>query len=122
MAMRYRELRGEQAARRRLRRFEEGRAAGARWVVVEESGDPEGDPYRPYSRLEVAVTTGRGQLLSTAPDEDYRGVMHAVRRVRLDMDTGEVVEDPDDPGEISYPDAAAREAAAALFRSRRVAY
>ncbi|HEY4624932.1 MAG TPA: hypothetical protein VIH01_02875 [Blastococcus sp.] len=122
MAMRYRELRGEQAARRRLRRFEEGRAAGVRWVVVEESGDPEGDPYRPYSRLEVAATTGRGQLLSTAPDEDYRGVMHAVRRVRLDVDTGEVVEDPDDPGEISYPDAAARDAAAALFRSRRVAY
>ena len=59
MAMRYRELRGEQAARRRLRRFEEGRAAGVRWVVVEESGDPEGDPYRPYSRLEVAATTRR---------------------------------------------------------------
>jgi hypothetical protein len=122
MALRYRELRGEQVARRRLRRLEEGRTAGEDWVVVEESGDPEGDPFRPYSRLEVAPATGRGQLLSAAPDEEYRGVTHSVRRVRLDRETGDVIDDPDDPGEVGYPDAAARDAAAAHLRSRRDAY
>ena len=122
MALRYRELRGEQAARRRLRRLAEGRAAGARWVVVEESGDREGYPFRPYARVEVAAPTGRGHLVSAAPDEEYRGVVHSVRRIRLDPDTGAVVEDPDEPGETTYPDAAARDAAAALLRGRRDAY
>jgi hypothetical protein len=122
MAMRYRELRSEQALRRRLRRIAEGRAAEVEWVIVEESGDPEGDPFRPYSRLEVAPATGLGLLVAAAPDDEYRGVTHSIRTVRLDVDTGEVVEDPGDPGETTYPDAAARDAAAALLRSRRDAY
>ena len=122
MAVRYRELRGEQALRRRLRRIAAGRAAEVEWVVVEESGDPGGDPFRPYSRLEVAPATGFGLLVGAAPDDEYRGVTHSIRTVRLDVDTGEVIDDPNDPGESTYPDAAARDAAAALFRSRRDAY
>lgn len=122
MAMRYREVRSEQALRRRLRRIAEGRAAGVGWVVVETSGDPEGDPFRPYARLEVAPATGFGLLVASAPDDEYRGVTHSIRTVRVDVDTGEVVEDPDDAGETTYPDAAARDAAAALLRSRRDAY
>ncbi|GAA3168053.1 hypothetical protein GCM10010531_21050 [Blastococcus jejuensis] len=118
LAMRYRELRGEQAARRRVRRAEEGRAAGAAWVVVEESGDPAGDPYRPYSRLEVATTGGHALLVTTVPDDEYRGVTHHVHRVRLDLATGEVVEDPAEPGPSSHPDAATRDAAAADTRGR----
>lgn len=119
MATRYRELRGEQALRRRLRRLEEGRAGGAEWVVVEESGDSDGDPFRPYSRLEVATDSGRGLLVGAAPDDEYRGVTHWIRRVHMDVATGEVAEDPDAPGQTSYPDAAARDAAAALLRGRR---
>lgn len=119
MATRYRELRGEQALRRRLRRVEEGRAAGVDWVVVEESGDSDGDPFRPYSRLEVAPATGRGLLVGAAPDDEYRGVTHSIRRVRLDLETGEVGEDADAPAPATYPDAAARDAAAAVLRGRR---
>lgn len=122
MAMRYRELRSEQALRRRLRRIAEARAAEVEWVIVEESGDPEGDPFRPYSRLEVAPATGLGLLVTAAPDDEYRGVTHSIRTVRLDVDTGEVVEDPDDAGETTYSDAAARDAAAGRLRSRRDAY
>jgi len=118
LAMRYRELRGEQAARRRLRRVEEGRAAGAAWVMVEESGDPDGDPYRPYSRLEVATTGGHALLVRTVPDDDYRLVTHHVHRVRLDLATGEVVEDPAESGPTAHPDAATRDAAAADTRRR----
>jgi hypothetical protein len=118
LAMRYRELRGEQAARRRLRRVEEGRAAGAGWIVVEESGDSTGDPFLPYSRLEVAPSSGRGLLVTTASDDEYRNVEHRIRRVRLDLRTGEVVDDPTGPGVITYPDAVARDAAAAQIRGR----
>lgn len=118
LAMRYRELRGEQAARRRLRRAEQGRAAGAAWVVAEESGDPAGDPYRPYARLEVATSGGHALLVTTVPDDEYRGVTHHVHRVRLDPATGAVVENPAGPGPTSHPDAATRDAAAADIRSR----
>jgi hypothetical protein len=118
LAMRYRELRGEQAARRRLRRVDEGRAAGAAWVVVEESGDPAGDPYLPYSRLEVATAGGYALLVSTVPDDEYRGVTHHVRVVRLDPATGEVLEGPTEPGPTTHADAAERDAAAARIRRR----
>jgi hypothetical protein len=118
LAMRYRELRTEQAARRRMRRVEEGRAAGAPWVVVEEAGEPAGDPFLPYVRLEVSTTSGRGLLVTTDSDEDYRHVLHSIRQVRLDAATGEVAEEPGEPGAVTFPDAAAREAAAAQLRGR----
>ncbi|WP_448627746.1 hypothetical protein [Geodermatophilus sp. URMC 64] len=115
LALRYRELRGEQVVRRRLRRVEEARTRGAGWVVVEESGAADGDPFLPYSRLEVATATGEGLLVTAAPDEEYRRVVHQTRRVRLDLATGEVV----DAGEITvHPDAAARDAAVAGLRDR----
>jgi hypothetical protein len=118
LAMRYREVRGEQAARRRLRRVEEGRAAGSAWVVVEESGDPAGDPYSPYSRLEVATTGGQALLITTVPDDEYRAVTHHVHEVRLDPATGEVVEGPAGHAPTTHADAADRETAAARIRSR----
>jgi hypothetical protein len=114
-ALRYRELRGEQTLRRRLRRVEEARAAGATWVVVAESSDADGDPFVPYSRLEVSVTTGRGVLVTAEADEQYRGVVHRLRRVRLDLTTGDVADDAE-PDAGTYPDAAARDEAVAELR------
>jgi hypothetical protein len=116
LALRYRELRGEQAARRRLRRVDEARQAGRAWVVVEETGASDGDPFVPYSRLEVEVGTGRALLVTAAPDDDYREVQHQVRPVRLDPATGEVLEDPAGPEATTHADAAARDAHAAQWR------
>ena len=113
MALRYREVRGEQAARERLRRLAEGRAAGRPVVVLEESGDPEGDPFLPYTRLEAEVATGRAVLVTTLPDDDFSGVVHGVRAVQVELETGSVRADPDRPDVATYPDAAARDAAAA---------
>jgi hypothetical protein len=116
LAMRYRELRVEQAARRRLRTVAEARAAGRAWVVVEESGAPDGDPFLPYTRVEVEASTGRALLVTATPDEEYRRVEHRVRGVRLDTATGEIVDDPAAAPGTTHADAAAREAAAARFR------
>ena len=113
LALRYRELRGEQVLRRRLRRFQAARAAGEPWVVLEESRFPVGDPFVPYSRLEAATATGSGLLVTAAPDDEYRIVLHQIRPIRLDPETGDVVL----CGDIrSYPDAAERDAAAAAIR------
>jgi hypothetical protein len=118
LALRYRELRGEQAARRRLRRVEEARRSGSAWDVMEETGDSAGDPFLPYSRLEVHTATGRGLLVTATPDDDYRTAVHQIRRVRLAPQTGEIIEDPVGPGVTTHPDAGARDAAAAEIRTR----
>jgi hypothetical protein len=117
LAMRYREVRAEQATRRRLRRVAEAAAAGATWVVVEEHGAPEGDPFLPYSRLEVATATGRGLLVTAAPDDEYHGVVHQIRRVRLDPSTGELADRDAGADVATYPDAATRDAAASAVRA-----
>jgi hypothetical protein len=120
LALRYREVRAEQAALRRLRRIEEGRAAGRAWVVVEEAGAAEGDPFLPYARLEVEVASGRGLLVTIDADDDYRGCVHLVRAVRLDLRTGAVAPDPEDPEAVRYADARAREDAVGRLRGDAV--
>jgi hypothetical protein len=113
LALRYREVRGEQAARERLRRLDAGRSSGRPVVVVEESGNSDGDPFLPYTRLDVEVATGHGVLVTTLPDDDFRDVVHGVREVQLDLQSGAVRPDPERPDVATYPDAAARDAAAA---------
>jgi hypothetical protein len=120
LALRYREVRAEQAARRRLRRIEEGSAAGQAWVVLEEAGAREGDPFLPYERLEVEVATGRAILVTAEPDDDYRGCAHRVRRVRLDLGTGAVGADAEDPDAVAFADAEAREHAVDRLRGDAV--
>lgn len=116
LALRYREVRGEQAALRRLHRLAEGRRAGQAWVVVEETGAPEGDPFLPYARIEVEAATGRAVLVTTLPDDDFRGVVHQVRAVRLDLATGTIAADPGALEVATFADARARDAAAARCR------
>lgn len=123
LAMRYREVSAEQAARRRLRLVAEGHRAGQRWVVVEERGDREGDPFMPYQRLEVEVATGRALLVTARGDGEFRHVLHAVEELRVDLATGAV----DEPagGSVapsSHPGHAEREAhVAALKRGPEIA-
>jgi hypothetical protein len=111
LAMRHREVSAEQAARRRLRRVAEARRAGHRWVVVEERGAREGDPFMPYQRLEVEVATGRALLVTARGDDEFREVLHAVEELQVDLATGAV----DEPagGSVapsSHPGLAEREA------------
>jgi hypothetical protein len=117
LALRYREVRAEQATRRRLRRVHEAGAAGAPWVLVEENGASEGDPFLPYSRLEVSTATGAGLLVTAAPDDEYRGVVHQVRRVHLDLSTGELTSQDAEADVATCPDAATRDAAASAIRA-----
>jgi hypothetical protein len=119
LAMRYREVRGEQSLLRRLRLIAEARRAGQPWVVTEETGHPEGDPFLPYHRLEVEVDTGRALLVSAAADDDFRDVHHTVRVVQVDLDSGVVQETPAGEPAVTAPDAATREARADAMRATR---
>ena len=88
LALRCREVLADQTAQRRLERLRAAREHGDPWVVLETSGDPEGDPLRPYRRLEAAVGTGSAMLVTSAPDADFTGSVHAVEAVRVDLRTG----------------------------------
>jgi hypothetical protein len=119
LAMRYREVRTEQSLLHRLRQIAEARRAGRPWVVTEEAGHPEGDPFLPYHRLEVEVDTGRALLVSATADDDFREVHHTVQVVQVDLDTGVVQEIQAGEPAASFPDAAAREARAGAMRAAR---
>lgn len=114
LAMRHREVASEQAARRRLRLIAEGHRAGRRWVVVEEKGYSEGDPFMPYQRLEVHVATGRALLVTARGDDEYRTVVHGVEELRVDLATGGLGEAPEGhAAPVLHPSATARESDAA---------
>jgi hypothetical protein len=119
LAMRYREVRGEQSLLRRLRLIADARRAGQPWVVTEEAGHAEGDPFLPYHRLEVEVGTGRALLVSATADDDFREVHHTVQVLQVDLDSGVVQEIPAGEPAESSPDAAAREARASAIKAAR---
>jgi len=110
LAVRHREVALAQAARERLRLLQAGRAAGQRWVVLEERGPAEGDPLRPYRRLEADGETGRALLVTAEPDETFTGCVHTVSAAAVDLATGRLRE-PGPPGEkpSTHPDADDRE-------------
>jgi hypothetical protein len=117
LAMRHREVTAEQAAQRRLRLVAEAHRAGRRWTVVEERGDHGGDPFLPYSRLEVEVGTGRALLVTARGDDEFRSVLHGVEELRVDLATGALGE-PEGEGVAPalHPDAEAREQHAARMK------
>ncbi len=117
LALRRRELSAERAALDRVRALRAARERGGSWVVLSESGDPAGDPFRPYRRLEAEASTGRALLVTTAPDEDLRGCVHAVEPLHVDLVTGVLVEPRAAPVAATlHTGVAAREQQADLVR------
>jgi hypothetical protein len=119
LAMRYREVRGEQSLLRRLRLIADARHTGRSWVTLEEAGYPEGDPFVPYHRLEVEVATGRALLVAANADDDFRDVHHTVQLVQVDLDTGIVQEPRAAEPSSTFPDATARDAHANAVKAAR---
>ena len=95
-AIRYAEVAGQLASRRRRRAMAAARstrgtaAGGPGWLVLDEAGDATGNPFITYRRLEVDPETGWGVLVETRPDDRFAGVIHAVHMVSVDANTGEL--------------------------------
>jgi hypothetical protein len=96
-AIRYGEVTGWLAARRRRQSMARATAQTGRtrsdWLVLDEAGDPAGDPFIAYRRLEVDPVTGSGVLVETRPDDDFTGVVHVVQLVSVDPASGELTAD-----------------------------
>lgn len=119
LALRHREVVGEQAAARRLDLLGAARSAGRAWVVLEEAGDWAGDPFVPYRRIEAHAATGQALLVTATPDDDFRTSCHAVEVLCVALDTGGI-EQSRGPSEIPHrhPSAADREAHVTTLRER----
>jgi hypothetical protein len=114
LALRHRELVAEQECRRRLEAIDAARRRGESRVVLEESGEFSGDPFRPYRRVEAEVATGCALLVSATPDEEFRRCLHAVEALQIDLGTGAVAALNDDRVAPAYSaDERARERSAA---------
>jgi hypothetical protein len=119
LAVRYREVVAERRAHRRVEQLRAARTRADRWVVLERSGDPDGDPLRPYRRLEADARTGRAVLVTTAPDEDFTTCSHAVEALRVDLGTGVLAElEPAEDAETVHRSALERERRAAALRTQ----
>jgi len=116
LAVRYREVAAERKAQRRLEQLQAARERADGWVILETFGDPDGDPLRPYRRLEADARTGCAVLVTTAPHEDFAHCLHAVEALRVDLRTG-VLAEPE-PEQV---DVAATVHASSVERERRAA-
>ncbi len=115
-ALRYAEVLAEVAAAQRLERLS-AEGADSEWVILEEAGSPEGDPFLPYRRVEAHRQTGRALLATTSPDDTLTGCVHEVASGRIDLATGRLDWDESSAtGGSPLPDAAAREAALAALK------
>jgi hypothetical protein len=112
-AMRYREVVDEINAAQRLSRIA-AEVPSAGWVVLEESGESDGDPFMPYRRVEAEPSTGRALLVTTRPDDAFTGCVHEVVPGRLDLLSGALHWDEDAGTGASDP--ASREATAAALK------
>lgn len=88
-AIRYTEVADWLAARQRRRVTAEARAADREgWVVLEEAGEPAGDPFITYRRLEVDPATGTGVFVTTRPDNRFVTVIHEIQSAFVDLGMG----------------------------------
>jgi hypothetical protein len=120
LAQRLREVRALESNQRRLTALAAARS-GSGWVVLEESGDPEGNVLAPYRRLEANPTDGAAVLVGTEPDERYESCLHHVVTLRVDLETGVLLaaEDGATGTEATVATRAEREELAAQLRGGR---
>jgi hypothetical protein len=117
LALRHREIVAQQACAQRVRQLCDARAGNLAWAVLEETGDPAGDPALPYRRLEVATATGHAIVVTAVPADDFRSCLHAAQACHVDLDTGRIGVPPGaEEQRVQARNAAEREANVATMR------
>jgi hypothetical protein len=120
LAQRLLEVRALESHQRRLAALAAA-PSGSGWVMLEESGDPEGNVLAPYRRLEANPTDGAAVLVRTEPDELYETCLHHVVALRVDLETGVLLaaDDGATGTEATVATRAEREELAAQLRGGR---
>ncbi|GAB6984900.1 hypothetical protein [Nocardioides pyridinolyticus] len=113
-AMRHAALQAEEARRARLDLVAAARAEGAEWVVLHESGDQLAGFADPYGSTRLHLRSGLAIVAGVIPDPATGATVHTLTVVRLDPESGDLVDG--DPGlaDMTYFDCAS-------FRSGEIA-
>ncbi|MEV5966378.1 hypothetical protein AB0L70_31715 [Kribbella sp. NPDC051952] len=103
-ALRQTVLQSEETRRARTVLIETARAEGADWVVLHESGDPLAGFADPYGSTRMHVTSGLAIVAAVQPDLGTGAAVCTLTVIRLDLTTGDLVDD--DPGiaDLTYSD------------------
>jgi hypothetical protein len=103
-ALRQTALQVEEARRARSELIEAARAEGADWVVLHETGDPLAGFADPYGSTRMHLASGLAIVASTQPDLTTGAAVCSLTVIRLDLRTGDLVDD--DPGiaDLDYSD------------------
>ena len=89
-AIRYTEVADWLVLRQRRRTMAGAAGSPGKWVILDEAGDANGDPFIAYRRIEVDPVTGHGVLVETRPDDSFTRAIHEVHLIRVDPLTGEL--------------------------------
>lgn len=116
-AIRYTEVAEWLALRQRRREMAAAARSPRGWVVLEEAGDSDGDPFISYRRIEADPVTGRGVLVETHPDESFTQAVHEVHPISVDPLTGELKYDSHG-SQLTFKSSDEREEHVAALRSR----
>jgi hypothetical protein len=113
-AMRHAVLQAQEARRARAELVSAARTGGAEWVVLHETGDLLAGFADPYGSTRMHLESGLAIVAGVLPDSESGATVHTLTVVRLDPDTGDLLDD--DPGlaDIAYSDCAS-------FRSGEIA-
>ena len=91
--LRHRELTAQLRRRAAADAIAAARARGDNWVVVRESGTDQQATVQPYERIEMRLADGRAVRAWVDVDPDSFAPVYGLEDLRLDRDTGVVVDD-----------------------------
>jgi hypothetical protein len=100
--LRYRELTAQLRRRAAADAIAAARARGDTWVVVRESGSHQQPAVQPYERIEMRLADGHAVRAWVDVDPDSFAPMYGLEGLRLDRDTGVVVDAGDPAATRTY--------------------
>ncbi|MEU4290616.1 hypothetical protein AB0E63_20515 [Kribbella sp. NPDC026596] len=115
-ALRQVALQAEETRRARSELIAAARAEGADWVVLHETGDPLAGFADPYGSTRMHLESGLAIVAAVQPDLTTGAAVHTLTVVRLDLRTGDLVDDDPGVADLAYSDSASFRSGQAALR------
>jgi hypothetical protein len=103
-ALRQAALQAEETRRARSELIAAARSEGDDWVVLHETGDPLAGFADPYGSTRMHLESGLAIVAAVQPDLTTGAAVHTLTVVRLDLRTGDLVDDDPGVADLAYSD------------------
>lgn len=104
-ALRHSALHAQEARQARAALVRAARDEGAEWVVLHESGDLLAGLADPYGSTRMHLGSGLAIVAGMHPDPGNGSPVHTLTVVRLDKESGDLVDDDPGVADLDYSDA-----------------